>query len=167
MPSFNAAASSLVVTVDRLSVTAAAPFAFSTGLLIARLLLDPLRRKLTAAQVATVAAALVSCGAACGLLSAQLHASPSAALASLVFIGLGAGRIYPMLFDTADILGWRYRISSATTAGIISTCSRIGAISAPVVVGALAHIVGLSVVLLIIAAAGTLALLTLPPALRT
>lgn len=145
---------------------AAAPFAFSLGLLIARLLLDPLRTRLTATQIATAATTLVVCGAVGGLLAAQLQGPPLAALASLALIGFGAGPIYPMLFDTADTLGTRYRITPATTAGIISTCSRIGAITAPILVGALAHSAGLGIVLAVIAAAGALALLALPRALH-
>ncbi|GAA1553362.1 MFS transporter [Brevibacterium picturae] len=147
-------------------IAAAAPFAFSIGLLIARLLLDPLRTRLSAAQIATAATTFVIGGALGGLLAALLSAPPIAALASLALIGFGAGPIYPMLFDTADTLGSRYRITAATTAGIISTCSRIGAITAPVLVGALAHTTGLSVVLVVVATAGTLAVITLPRALR-
>ena len=79
--------------------------------------------------------------------------------------GAGLGPRRP--FDTAETLGARYRVSPATTAGIISTCSRLGAISAPILVGALAETADLSIVLVIIAAAGTIALLTLPQALRT
>ncbi|WP_150462848.1 MFS transporter [Nesterenkonia ebinurensis] len=145
---------------------AAAPFAFSLGLLISRLLLDPLRRRFSASRIATAAAALVAVGGLNGLLAAHLHAPAPLALATLVLIGFGAGPIYPMLFDTANTLGSRHRISPATTAGIISTCSRIGAITAPVLVGQLAHTAGLGVVLTVIATAGILSLITLPRALR-
>lgn len=145
---------------------ATAPFAFSVGLLIARLILDPLRRRFSAAQVATVATAVVVAGALGGLAAAQLDGRPLVALACLALVGFGAGPIYPMLFDTADALSTHHHIAPGTTAGIISTCSRVGAITAPVLVGALAHTAGLGVILAVIAAAGLIAFLTLPRALR-
>jgi len=147
-------------------MAASAPLAFSVGLLCSRLALDPLTTRLSRTAITSSAAVVVVAGASAGALLAFAGGSPWAALVLLFVVGLGTGPAYPMLFGAADVLAARHGISAAVTASVISTCSRVGAISAPAAVGALASGVGLPVVFAVMAAGGLLLLLALPRALR-
>lgn len=147
-------------------MAASAPLTFSVGLLTARLALDPLTARVPRWAVACTAAAVVVAGGAAGAVVAWADGPAWSALALLFLLGLGAGPAYPMLFGAADVLADRYGISASVTASVISTCSRVGAISAPAAVGALASATGTPIIFAVMAAGGLLLLLTLPRALR-
>jgi len=85
-------------------------------------------------------------------------------LAAIAVAGIGAGPVFPLLFGAADHLSVRRGIPAARTASIVSALSRIGAISAPVVVGPLTETLGMAMVFVVMAAGALLVLLALPRA---
>ncbi|WP_250008299.1 MFS transporter [Actinoplanes sp. M2I2] len=147
-------------------LAAAGPLAFSAGLLVTRLLLDPLTRRLSVMVISTTAAATITVSMLGGLLVAAADGPAWLALGTLAVAGAGAGPIFPLLFGAAGTLTTRHGVTAAVTASIISTCSRTGGITAPVLVGALTSVTGLATVLAVMAAGGATLLLTLPRAVR-
>lgn len=143
-------------------VAATAPYALSVGLVVARLSTDTLRRRLDPGALAGIAAGVVAVAGLVGYAAAHVGSPAWSALVLFAAIGLGTGPIYPMLFDTADALSSRYGLRVIATSGMISACSRIGAITAPTLVGQLAHVSGVSVIFVIIATAGAAIALSLP-----
>lgn len=147
-------------------LAAAGPVVFSAGLVISRLVLDTVTRRAGAAAVATVAGATIALSMFAGLLVAATGGSAWFVLAAIALAGLGAGPVFPLLFGAGDQLSVRRGIAPATTASIVSTLSRIGAISAPVVVGPLSEAVGLPMVLAVMAVGGAMLAFILPRAIR-
>ncbi|WP_428966541.1 MFS transporter [Micromonospora fluostatini] len=145
-------------------VAAAAPVVFAAGLVASRLVLDVAVRRFGTVPVAAVAGATVVGSMLAGLAVTAVDASAWWALAAIAGAGLGAGPIFPMLFGAADHLSVRHGIAPARTASIVSALSRIGAISAPVVVGPLTETFGMAMVFAVMAVGGALVLLTLPRA---
>ncbi|MFI9527019.1 MFS transporter [Micromonospora rosaria] len=145
-------------------VAAAAPVVFAAGLVASRLVLDVAVRRFGTVPVAAVAGATVLGSMLAGLAVTAVDASAWWALAAIAGAGLGAGPIFPMLFGAADHLSVRHGIAPARTASIVSALSRIGAISAPVVVGPLTETFGMAMVFAVMAVGGALVLLTLPRA---
>ncbi len=147
------------------AVAALGPVAFSSGLVVSRLFLDPILTRHAAHRVAAVSAVAVVVSMALAFVATQASASPWPVLVSFAAAGLGVGPIFPLLFGAADQLSVRHGVAPAVTASFISACSRVGAISAPLVVGLAADAVGLPVVLVIMGLGAALILPTLPRAL--
>ena len=147
-------------------VAAAGPLAISVGIVASRMAMDPIRRRHNSSRIAGFAAGGVAAASLAGYALSVESAPPASVLVLFVLVGIGTGPIYPMLFDTADTLARHHGIPVLTTSGLISTCSRVGAITAPALVGQAAGLVGIDVVFIIMAVAGTAAALSLPSALR-
>ncbi|WP_431875922.1 MFS transporter [Amycolatopsis sacchari] len=147
-------------------LAAAGPLVFSVGLLVSRLLLDPLTQRLPRAAIARAAGTTIAACMITGLLIPASAAGPWPALAMIGLAGVGAGPVFPLLFGAAEILSERHRVAPATTTSIISALSRTGAISAPAVVGAVTSTTSLHMVFAVIAAGGLVVTAALPRALR-
>ncbi|MFY1632670.1 hypothetical protein ACN27F_05155 [Solwaraspora sp. WMMB335] len=145
-------------------LSAAAPVVFSAGLVASRLALDALLLRWSAGAVAASAGGMIALSMVAGLMIVMVGGSAWWALAAVGGAGLGAGVVFPLLFGGADYLSTRYGIAPAATASIISALSRVGAISAPVVVGSLTGLIGLSMVFVVMGLGGLLVLLALPRA---
>ncbi|MFD0592121.1 hypothetical protein ACFQZ4_05775 [Catellatospora coxensis] len=74
--------------------------------------------------------------------------------------------MFPLLFGAGDQLSVRHGIPAARTASMVSALSRVGAISAPVVVGPLTEAFGMAMVFAVMATGALLVLLALPRAVR-
>jgi hypothetical protein len=147
-------------------LAATGPLMFSLGLLVARLLLDPLTRHVRKSVIARVAGATVAAGTLLGLLVSARSGSVGQALGFIALAGLGAGSVFPLLFGGAEILSGRYSVAPATTTSVVSGLSRVGAITAPAVVGVLTGRSSIFMVFAVIAAGGIGVAVTLPRALR-
>ncbi|KOX10499.1 hypothetical protein ADK66_08670 [Micromonospora sp. NRRL B-16802] len=147
-------------------VAAAAPVLFGAGLLASRLLLDAAVARIGQARVATVSGATMMAAVGAGLLSTLAGAPAWWALAAVAVAGFGAGPAFPLLFGAADYLSVRHGIAPARTASMVSALSRVGAISAPIVVGPLTDAFGMGMVFAIMAVGAALVLGALPRAVR-
>ncbi|MEH1029822.1 MFS transporter [Micromonospora profundi] len=147
-------------------VAAAAPVLFGAGLLASRLLLDAAVARIGQARVATVSGATMMAAVGAGLLSTLAGAPAWWALAAVAVAGFGAGPAFPLLFGAADHLSVRHGIAPARTASMVSALSRVGAISAPIVVGPLTDAFGMGMVFAIMAVGAALVLGALPRAVR-
>lgn len=147
-------------------LAASGPLAFSIGLVVSRLVLDHLTRRVSQSLIAAVAGATIAAAMLAGLLAGVLGGPAWQVLAALGLAGAGAGPVFPLLFGAADNLSSRYGVQPATTASVISACSRTGAITAPVVVGTLTGATSLLAVLIVMAAGGLAVMLMMPRTLR-
>jgi len=147
-------------------VAAAAPVLFGAGLLASRLLLDAAVSRVGQARVAAVSAATMMAAVVAGLLCTLAGAPVWWALAAVAVAGFGAGPTFPLLFGAADQLSVRHGIPPARTASMVSALSRVGAISAPIVVGPLTDAFGMVMVFAIMAVGAALVLGALPRAVR-
>jgi hypothetical protein len=145
-------------------VAASGPVLFAAGLVASRLALDGVQRRLGSRAVAIASGVTMLLGVLVGTLFAAAQAAPVWALAAIAVAGIGAGPVFPLLFGAADHLSVRRGIPAARTASIVSALSRIGAISAPVVVGPLTETLGMAMVFVVMAAGALLVLLALPRA---
>ncbi|MFD6565815.1 MFS transporter [Micromonospora profundi] len=147
-------------------VAAAAPVLFGAGLLASRLLLDVAVARIGQARVATISGATMMAAVGAGLLCTLAGAPAWWALAAVAVAGFGAGPAFPLLFGAADHLSVRHGIAPARTASMVSALSRVGAISAPIVVGPLTDAFGMGMVFAIMAVGAALVLGALPRAVR-
>ncbi|MEO3774141.1 MFS transporter [Micromonospora sp. B9E7] len=147
-------------------VAAAAPVLFGAGLLASRLLLDVAVSRVGQARVAAVSGATMMAAVGTGLLCTLVGAPVWWALAAVAVAGFGAGPAFPLLFGSADQLSVRHGIPPARTASMVSALSRVGAISAPIVVGPLTDAFGMAMVFAIMAVGAALVLGALPRAVR-
>ncbi|WP_375733071.1 MFS transporter [Polymorphospora lycopeni] len=147
-------------------VAAIAPVLFGVGLVASRLSLDGILRRVGARTVAAVSGVVMALSMCAGLLVAAVGGPLWWALAAVAVAGLGAGPVFPLLFAAADYLSVQHGLPAAWTASIVSALSRIGAISAPVVVGPLTETFGMAMVFAVMAAGGCVVLLALPRAVR-
>ncbi|WFF04045.1 MFS transporter [Micromonospora sp. WMMD964] len=147
-------------------VAAAAPVLFGAGLLASRLLLDAAVSRVGQARVAAVSGATMMTAVVVGLLCTLLAAPVWWALVAVAVAGFGAGPAFPLLFGSADQLSVRHGIPPARTASMVSALSRVGAISAPIVVGPLTDAFGMGMVFAIMAVGAALVLGALPRAVR-
>lgn len=147
-------------------LAATAPLAFSVGLLVSRLLLDPLTLRLPKATIAGASGAVIVVGMVAGLLASAASGAEWQALLAIGLAGVGAGPIFPLLFGAAEVLSQHHGIAPATTTSIVSAVSRVGAISAPAVVGAITGATSLFMVFAVMAAGGFAVTVALPRALR-
>lgn len=147
-------------------LAASAPLAFSIGLVASRLVLDRLTDRLGRSLIAMISGGTTTAAMVAGLLVGVLDGPVWLVLAALALAGIGAGPVFPLLFGAADILSSRYGVRPDTTASVVSACSRTGAISAPVIVGALTGATSLLAVLVVMAAGGLAIMLMLPHTLR-
>ncbi|MGC4862677.1 MFS transporter [Micromonospora sp. DT68] len=147
-------------------VAAAAPVLFGAGLLASRLLLDAAVARIGQATVATISGATMMAAVGTGLLCTLADAPAWWALAAVAVAGFGAGPAFPLLFGAADHLSVRHGIAPARTASMVSALSRVGAISAPIVVGPLTDAFGMGMVFAIMAVGAALVLGALPRAVR-
>ncbi|MET8372508.1 MFS transporter [Micromonospora profundi] len=147
-------------------VAAAAPVLFGAGLLASRLILDSAVARIGQATVATISGATMMAAAGTGLLCTLANAPAWWALAAVAVAGFGAGPAFPLLFGAADHLSVRHGIAPARTASMVSALSRVGAISAPIVVGPLTDAFGMGMVFAIMAVGAALVLGALPRAVR-
>jgi hypothetical protein len=148
------------------TAAAAAPVLFSTGLVISRLALDAGIRRFGASGIAVVAGLGIVLSMTAGLAAGLAGWSAPWAMAAITLAGLASGPVYPLLFGAADQVSVRFGIAPATTASVASMLSRIGAISAPLAVGALAQGLGLDVVFAVMLAGGAVLLVSLPRTVR-
>ncbi|MDG4780393.1 hypothetical protein O7614_12150 [Micromonospora sp. WMMD961] len=147
-------------------VAAAAPVLFGAGLLASRLLLDVAVSRVGQAKVAAVSGATMVAAVGAGLVCTLVGAPVWWALAAVAVAGFGAGPAFPLLFGSADQLSARHGIPPARTASMVSALSRVGAISAPIVVGPLTDAFGMAMVFAIMAVGAALVLGALPRAVR-
>ncbi|MET8201844.1 MFS transporter [Micromonospora taraxaci] len=147
-------------------VAAAAPVLFGAGLLASRLLLDAAVSRVGQARVAAISGATVMTAVGIGLVCTLVGAPVWWALAAVAMAGFGAGPAFPLLFGSADQLSVRHGIPPARTASMVSALSRVGAISAPIVVGPLTDAFGMVMVFAIMAVGAALVLGALPRAVR-
>lgn len=147
-------------------VAATGPLAFSLGLLLSRLVLDPLTRSVRRSIIALGAAATIVAGTLAGVLVAVSAGDVWQALLVIALAGLGAGPVFPLLFGAAEILSRRYGVAPAITTSLVSALSRTGAITAPAVIGALTGATALYMVFAVMAIGGLVVMTTLPRALR-
>lgn len=145
-------------------VVASAPVLFAAGLVASRLVLDSAQRRLGPRAVAIASGVTMLLAVLTGALLTAAQAAPVWALAAIAIAGVGAGPVFPLLFGAADHLSVRHGIPAARTASIVSALSRIGAISAPVVVGPLTERLGMAMVFVVMATGALLVLLALPRA---
>ncbi|GAB7044406.1 MULTISPECIES: MFS transporter [Catenuloplanes] len=143
---------------------AAAPVLFAGGLVASRLVLDAAQQRFGAHRVAVCSGLTMVLALVAGLAAALLWSSPGWTLAAVTVAGIGAGPIFPLLFGAADQLSARHGIPAARTASTVSALSRVGAISAPVVVGPLTEAYGMVTVLAVMVAGAALVLIALPRA---
>ncbi|GAB4101314.1 MFS transporter [Micromonospora taraxaci] len=147
-------------------VAAAAPVLFGAGLLASRLLLDAAVSRVGQARVAAISGATMMTAVGIGLVCTLVGAPVWWALAAVAMAGFGAGPAFPLLFGSADQLSVRHGIPPARTASMVSALSRVGAISAPIVVGPLTDAFGMVMVFAIMAVGAALVLGALPRAVR-
>ncbi|MEU8219157.1 MFS transporter [Micromonospora taraxaci] len=147
-------------------VAAAAPVLFGAGLLASRLLLDAAVSRVGQARVAAISGATMMTAVGAGLVCTLVGAPVWWALAAVAMAGFGAGPAFPLLFGSADQLSVRHGIPPARTASMVSALSRVGAISAPIVVGPLTDAFGMVMVFAIMAVGAALVLGALPRAVR-
>ncbi|MGW4679968.1 MFS transporter [Micromonospora taraxaci] len=147
-------------------VAAAAPVLFGAGLLASRLLLDVAVSRVGQARVAAISGATMMTAVGIGLVCTLVGAPVWWALAAVAMAGFGAGPAFPLLFGSADQLSVRHGIPPARTASMVSALSRVGAISAPIVVGPLTDAFGMVMVFAIMAVGAALVLGALPRAVR-
>ncbi|MEV1154504.1 MFS transporter [Micromonospora chokoriensis] len=147
-------------------VAAAAPVLFGAGLLASRLLLDAAVSRVGQARVAAISGATMMTAVGVGLVCTLVGAPVWWALAAVAMAGFGAGPAFPLLFGSADQLSVRHGIPPARTASMVSALSRVGAISAPIVVGPLTDAFGMVMVFAIMAVGAALVLGALPRAVR-
>ncbi|WUR61950.1 MFS transporter [Micromonospora chokoriensis] len=147
-------------------VAAAAPVLFGAGLLASRLLLDAAVSRVGQARVAAISGATMMTAVGTGLVCTLVGAPVWWALAAVAMAGFGAGPAFPLLFGSADQLSVRHGIPPARTASMVSALSRVGAISAPIVVGPLTDAFGMVMVFAIMAVGAALVLGALPRAVR-
>lgn len=147
-------------------LAAAGPLVFSIGLLAARLVLDAISARVSKTAISIVAATLIASSMSAGFLLAITGGPVWLALAAITLAGLGAGPIYPMLFNAAETLSTRHHVPPSSTAAVISSCSRVGAITAPAAVGLLAGSTSLFAIFAVMALGGLALLISLPRALR-
>lgn len=147
-------------------VAAAAPVLFGAGLLASRLLLDAAVSRFGQARVAAISGATATTAVGVGLVCTLVGAPVWWALAAVAMTGFGAGPAFPLLFGSADQLSVQHRIPPARTASMVSALSRVGAISAPIVVGPLTDAFGMVMVFAIMAVGAALVLGALPRAVR-
>ncbi|MDG4837938.1 MFS transporter [Micromonospora sp. WMMD967] len=147
-------------------VAAAAPVLFGAGLLASRLLLDAAVSRVGQARVAAISGATMTTAVGVGLVCTLVGAPVWWALAAVAMTGFGAGPAFPLLFGSADQLSVRHGIPPARTASMVSALSRVGAISAPIVVGPLTDALGMVMVFAIMAVGAALVLGALPRAVR-
>ncbi|MGA4731518.1 MFS transporter [Micromonospora taraxaci] len=147
-------------------VAAAAPVLFGAGLLASRLLLDAAVSRVGQARVAAISGAAMMAAVGIGLVCTLVGAPVWWALAAVAMAGFGAGPAFPLLFGSADQLSVRHGIPPARTASMVSALSRVGAISAPIVVGPLTDAFGMVMVFAIMAVGAALVLGALPRAVR-
>lgn len=147
-------------------LAAAGPLAFSLGLVAARLVLDPLLHRVPRSLISAMAGATIVVGSAAGLLLGLFGGPAWPLLLALVVIGVGAGPVFPLLFGAAELLAHRHEVPPATTASVVSACSRVGAISAPALVGAVTEASSLLAVLVVMGAGGLAMALVLPRTLH-
>ncbi|MGW3784386.1 MFS transporter [Micromonospora chokoriensis] len=147
-------------------VAAAAPVLFGAGLLASRLLLDAAVSWVGQARVAAISGATMMTAVGIGLVCTLVGAPVWWALAAVAMAGFGAGPAFPLLFGSADQLSVRHGIPPARTASMVSALSRVGAISAPIVVGPLTDAFGMVMVFAIMAVGAALVLGALPRAVR-
>jgi hypothetical protein len=91
-------------------LAATGPLMFSVGLLISRLMLDPLTKNVPRSVIARVAGATIAVGMTLGLLVAAPSSSTGQALVVIALAGIGAGPVFPLLFGGAEILSRRYSV---------------------------------------------------------
>jgi MFS family permease len=110
--------------------------AFAAGMLAGRLTGDRLTDRHGGAAVLRGGMALV----AAGLLAGALVDHPVAFAAGLVVAGVGAAGLFPLAFSAAATTPG---VAPGTGAATVSLAARIGFMAEPVIIGALAELVGL------------------------
>ncbi|MEU8005147.1 MFS transporter [Catellatospora sp. NPDC049111] len=147
-------------------LAAVAPVLFAAGLVLSRLVLDPAQRRWGARAVAAGSGVTMVLAVLAGFAVTLAEGPAGAALVAIAAAGIGAGPVFPLLFGAGDQLSARHGIPAARTASMVSALSRVGAISAPVVVGPLTEAFGMAMVFAVMAAGALLVLLALPRAVR-
>ncbi|MDJ0363330.1 MFS transporter [Rhodococcus sp. H29-C3] len=121
--------------------------AFSTAMLIGRLISDRLVDRWGASNILIVGGVFVACafGASIAIVT------PITAIIAFAVAGLGASPIFPIAFSLAGRLP---KIASGTAIGTISMVSRIGFLIAPLAVGATASAFSFGLAFTLIALSG-------------
>ncbi|WP_246158442.1 MFS transporter [Catellatospora sichuanensis] len=147
-------------------LAASAPVLFGAGLVVSRLVLDAAQQLLGSRVVAVGSGLTMVLAMLAGCFIIVGEAAPGWALVAVTAAGIGAGPVFPLLFGAGEHLSVRHGIPVARTASIVSALSRVGAISAPVVVGPLTEAFGMVTVFAVMAAGALLVLFALPRVVR-
>jgi hypothetical protein len=136
------------------AATAALGFgAFSASMAVARLFGDRMVTVLGPARTTAIGAAIAAAGLAVGL----LLATPAAAIAAFMLVGVGLANIVPMVFAAA---GSQEGIPAGTGLAAVATLGYVGFLVGPPVIGAVAELTSLAwalgLVAVTLAAVGTL-----------
>lgn len=143
----------------------AGPLTFVGGVLLGRLMMDPLVDRIGGRSVALYAGGLTVVGMGLGLIITGLTDSGIPLLAGLVLAGIGAAPVFPLMFTAAEDAARRIGRPAGTGGSLVSASSRVGFLLAPLLVGLVAEQVGLLIALAITPIGGLLVTLTLPPLL--
>lgn len=146
-------------------LAASAPVLFAAGLVASRLILGAAQRRFGSRMIAVYSGLTMVVAMVAGFLITVALLPPGWALAAIAVAGIGAGPVFPLLFGAADQLSVQHGIPAARTASIVSALSRVGAISAPVVVGPLTESLGMATVFAVMAVGALLVLFALPRAI--
>lgn len=149
----------LTDTTDaRQSVASLGYFAFSFSMIAVRSVADRVACRIGAVRLARISAGLTGCG----FVLAATAAHPAAGIVGFAVAGLGLSAIVPLAWSSA---ARTEPAAPGRAIAAVATCGYLGFLVVPVLVGALASVVGLAPAVLV-AGALTILVVFLAPSLR-
>jgi MFS family permease len=144
-----------------LAVAGLGPTAYAAAMLAGRLGGDRVIDRIGAPATARVGAAAVVLGGGGGLALAAWLEVPALLLAGLIVAGIGTATLFPLMLAAGDRLD-----ATGRGVAVASLGARAGFLLVPLVVGGIGDRFGLLTAFWLLPAAGAVALVTLPRALR-